>query len=340
MVPRLVPGIAVLLVAGAASADEISLQLKWVTQAQFAGYYAAEANGYYRDLDLDVTILPGGPDISPPQVIAGRGADVMVDWMPSALAARERGVPLVNIAQVFQDSGLRLVCRTDSGIATSADFPGHNIAVWFAGNEYPFLAWMNKLGYSVSGSTPDITLMRQGFNIDPLLTKDADCIAGMSYNEGFTIPAAGLTDADVKWFSYDEAGVGVLEDGLYVLEDDLADPAKVDRFARFLAASLAGWRWAAAHGPETVEILLEADPSGMLAADYQTFMMAEVARLVFPPRDPQLGFLDPADYERTVAVLLGSGSEPVITKAPEGAWSHVVWEAAQPYLQTLETAQR
>ena len=133
------------MASGAHAADKVTLQLKWVTQAQFAGYYVAAAKGYYKDAGLDVTIKPGGPDIAPPQVIAGGGADVVVDWMPSALASREKGVPLVNIAQTFKQSGLELTCRKDSGIKTPADFKGKTLGVWFGGNEYPFLAWMAKL---------------------------------------------------------------------------------------------------------------------------------------------------------------------------------------------------
>jgi len=131
----------------ARAADRLTLQLKWVAQAQFAGYYVAQAKGYYKAAGLDVTIKPGGPDINPSQVMAGGGADVDIDWMPSALAAREKGVPLVNIAQVYQKSGLELTCRKDSGVKSPADFKGKTLGVWFAGNEYPFLAWMSRLNY-------------------------------------------------------------------------------------------------------------------------------------------------------------------------------------------------
>ena len=120
----------------------MTLQLKWVTQAQFAGYYVAKDKGFYEEDGLDVTIKPGGPDIAPTQVIAGGGADVIVDWMPSALAAREKGVPLVNIAQPFKRSGMMLTCRKETGIKTPADFTGKTLGVWFFGNEYPFLSWM------------------------------------------------------------------------------------------------------------------------------------------------------------------------------------------------------
>src|SRR5689334_24688307 len=130
----------------AQAADSVTIQLKWVAQAQFAGYFVAKEKGFYKDAGLDVTIKAGGPDVAPPQVIAGGGADVVVDWMPSALASREKGVQLVNIAQFFQKSGMMLTCRKDAGIKTPADFKDQTLGVWFGGNEYPFLNWMNKLG--------------------------------------------------------------------------------------------------------------------------------------------------------------------------------------------------
>src|ERR1700690_3478118 len=111
----------------AQAADPLTLQLKWVAQAQFAGYYVAAAKGYYKAAGLDVTIKPGGPDINPSQVIAGGGADVVVDWMPSALAAREKGVKLVNIAQPFKKSGLELTCRKETGVTKPADFKGKTL---------------------------------------------------------------------------------------------------------------------------------------------------------------------------------------------------------------------
>jgi len=128
------------------AADKVTLQLKWVTQAQFAGYYVAADKGFYEEEGLDVEIKPGGPDIAPAQVLAGGGADVVIDWMPSALATREKGVPMVNIAQPFKSSGMMLTCRKDTGITSPADFPGKTLGVWFFGNEYPFLSWMSKLG--------------------------------------------------------------------------------------------------------------------------------------------------------------------------------------------------
>ena len=159
------------MATGAQAGDPVTLQLKWVTQGQFAGYYVAAAKGYYTEEGLDVTILPGGPDVAPTQVLAGGGADVVVDWMPSALAAREKGVPLVNIAQPFKSSGMELTCLKESGVVTPADFHDKTLGVWFGGNEYPFLNWMNKLGLKTDGSAGGVTVLKQGFNVDPLLQK-------------------------------------------------------------------------------------------------------------------------------------------------------------------------
>ena len=182
---------AILAVGAAHAADKVTLQLKWVTQAQFAGYYVAKDKGYYKDEGLDVTIKPGGPDVAPEQVLAGGGADVVVDWMPAALAAREKGAAMVNIAQPFKHSGLELTCRADTGIKTPADLKDRTLGVWFYGNEYPFLNWMGKLGYKTDGSPGGVKVLKQGFNVDPLLQKQADCISTMTYNEYWQVIDAG-----------------------------------------------------------------------------------------------------------------------------------------------------
>jgi NitT/TauT family transport system substrate-binding protein len=320
---------ALLLGGGAAqAANELTLQLKWVTQAQFAGYYVAKDKGFYDEVDLDVTILPGGPDIAPPQVIAGGGADVIVEWMPAALASREKGVPLVNIAQVFDRSGMMLTCLKETGIETPEDFPGHTLGVWFFGNEYPFLSWMSQLGIPTEGGADGVTVLKQGFNVDPLLQKQADCISTMTYNEYWQVIDAGLTPEDLVVFPYEDQGVATLEDGLYVLESSLDDEAMVDKLARFLQASVKGWEYAAEHPDEAADIVLENDETGAQTEKHQRRMMGEINKLV-GTGEQGIGYLDPADYQRTVDVLLAGGSDPVISKAPEGAWSHKVWEAMQ-----------
>jgi len=317
-------GLAMSLLAGTAlAADKLTLQLKWVTQGQFAGYYVAKDKGFYEEEGLDVEIKPGGPDVAPPQVIAGGGADVIVDWMPSALATREKGVPLVNIAQPFKRSGMMLTCRKETGITKPEDFKGKTLGVWFGGNEYPFLSWMNHLGIKTDGGPEGVTVLKQGFNVDPLIQKQADCISTMTYNEYWQVIDAGIPEDQLVVFKYEDQGVATLEDGLYVLEKSLDDPAMVDKLARFVKASMKGWDYARENPDEAAEIVLDNDASGAQTEKHQKRMVREINKLT----EGSDGKLDVAAAERTVDTLMSGGSDPVITKKPEGAWTTKVMDA-------------
>ena len=305
--------------------DDLTLQLKWVTQAQFAGYYVALENGYYEDEGLNVTIKPGGPDIAPTQVIAGGGADVTVEWMPAALAAREKGLPLVNIAQPFKSSGMMLTCRKDAGVATTDDFRGKTLGVWFFGNEFPFLSWMSQLGIPTEGGSDGVEVLKQGFNVDPILQGQAACISTMTYNEYWQVIDAGLGVEDLVVFKYEDQGVATLEDGLYVLEDKLSDPGEVDKLVRFVRASMKGWKHAEDNPDEAALIVLDHDETGAQTERHQKRMMGEIAKLTAGSN----GALVPADFQRTVDTLLAGGSDPVITADPgDSAWTHVITDAA------------
>ena len=176
--------IASLVLGGRAqAADNLTLQLKWVTQAQFAGYYVAQAKGFYKGRRAQRDDQAGR---TRHRSLAGSGRrrrrrDRRVD--AGRPRGARKGVPEVNIAQVYQRSGLELTCRKDSGVRTPADFKGKTLGVWFAGNEYPFLSWMSKLGYKTDGGPSGVTVLKQGFNVDPLLQKQAACISTMTYNE-------------------------------------------------------------------------------------------------------------------------------------------------------------
>ena len=316
--------LASLIASGAQAADDVTLQLKWVTQAQFAGYYVAKAKGFYDEEGLNVTIKPGGPDIAPSQVIAGGGADVVVDWMPSALAAREKGLPLVNIAQPFAASGMMLTCLKETGIKAPADFADKTLGVWFYGNEYPFLSWMSQLGLKTDGSAGGVTVLKQGFNVDPLLQKQAACISTMTYNEYWQVIEAGVSADDLVTFKYQDEGVATLEDGLYVMEEKLADPAFADKMVRFVRASMKGWKYAEANSDEAAMIVLDNDETGAQTEEHQKRMMGEIAKLTAGSN----GALDVAAAEKTVATLMAGGSDPVITKTPVGAWTSVITDKA------------
>jgi NitT/TauT family transport system substrate-binding protein len=319
--------VAALAASGAWAQDSVRMQLKWVTQAQFAGYYVAEAKGLLRRGEPRRHDPSGRPDIAPEQVIAGGGADVITTWMPAALAARERGVSLVNIAQPFKSQGLSFVCRKDMGVETTDDFPGKTLGVWFFGNEYPFYAWMAKLGLATDGSEGGVEVLKQAFDVEALLNGSAACISVMTYNEYGQVLDAGLSPDELSFFSYADQGVRVMEDGLYVLEENLADPAFKDKMVRFVRATMKGWKYAEENPEEAAQIVVDADQTGLQTLEHQTYMMGEVAKLTAGSN----GALDPADFEATVEALLAAVSpeNPAITKAPEGtAWTHDITDAA------------
>jgi NitT/TauT family transport system substrate-binding protein len=305
-------------------ANKVTIQLKWVTQAQFAGYYVAQDKDFYAEEGLNVIIKPGGPDIAPAQVLAGGGADVMVDWMPSALAAREKGLPLVNIAQPFKSSGMMLTCRKDMGVNTTADLKGKTLGVWFYGNEYPFLSWMSRLGYKTDGSSDGVTVLKQGWGVEPLTEGQAACVSTMSYNEYWVVRDAGYAPEQLTVFKYEKEGAATLEDGLYVHEKNMSDPVFKDKMVRFVRASMKGWKYAEENPKEAAMIILDNDDAGVQTEKHQLRMMGEVAKLTAGSN----GALNPADYERTVKVLMSGASDPVITKMPSGAWTHEITNAA------------
>jgi len=298
------------------AADKVTLQLKWVAQGQFGGYFVAKDKGFYDEEGLDVDIKPGGPDIAPEQVIAGGGADVIVTWMAAALSARDKGVSLVNIAQPYAKSGLELICPKDGPVKTEADFKGHTLGVWFFGNEYPFYAWMHKLGYSTEGGPDGVTVLKQSFDVQPLVQKQADCISVMTYNEYWQAIDAGFKPEDLIVFNYSALGNDLLEDGLYVMQDKLKDPAFKDKMVRFVRASMKGWKYAVEHPDEAAEAVMDA---GGQDENHQKRMMGEVAKLIGD------GKLDKALYERTAKALL---DQKIITKEPEGAYTTEITDAA------------
>ena len=316
-------GAAVAVGGPAAAQTAVKFSLDFKYEGPSAPFLIGLDKGYYKAEGLDVTIKPGGPDVAPEQVIAGGGADVVVDWMPAALAAREKGAAMVNIAQPFKHSGLELTCRADTGIKSPEDLKGRTLGVWFYGNEYPFLNWMGKLKFPTDGSPAGVKVVKQGFNVDPLLQKQADCISTMTYNEYWQVIDGGYKPSQLVVFKYEDEGVATLEDGLYIVESKLKDPAFVARMAKFVKASMKGWDYARKNPDEAAKIVLAADTTGAQTEKHQKRMMGEIAKLLTTGD----GKLDPADYDRTVATLMTGGSDPVITKKPTGAWTNKIYDA-------------
>ena len=328
MVAVIVAAVAIFAYQSAQVPGKLTLQLKWVTQAQFAGYYVAKDKGFYDEVGLDVTIKAGGPDINPSQVIAGGGADVVLDWMPSALATREKGVPLVNIAQVFQKSGMELTCRKDTRHPSAGGLQGQDPRrlVRRQRVSVPVLDEQARPRRPRAAPTAS-TVLKQGFNVDPLLQKQADCISTMTYNEYWQVIDAGL-QPDRTWSSSSTRTRASPRSRTASIRSRRTSRTRrwSDKLARFVKASMKGWDWAVANPDEAAMIVLKNDETGAQTEKHQKRMMGEIAKLVGKPEGHRLsrrGRLSP-DGEDPDGRRLRSRDQ----QGAEGAWTHDVFDKA------------
>lgn len=306
--------------------DKVTLQLKWVAQAQFAGYYAALEQGFYKEEGVDVTIQPGGPDIAPEQVVASGQAEFGIDWLASLLSVREQGTPLVNIAQIFTTGGMRELSWKDNNITSPADLKGKKVAVWFFGNEYNLLATLNKYGIDKDN---DLELLSQPFDMNLLLNREVDAAAAMTYNELYQVLSAGHTIDELNIIDFNEEGTAMLEDGIFASEEWLADDKNKEIAARFLRASFKGWEFCRDNVEACVDIVLKNDASGVMTRDAQEWQMNEINKLIWGDpinKDTKIGYMDPALFQRTADTALQF--EVIQEPASEDAYTHEIWEKA------------
>ena len=317
-----------------AKLDKVTLQLKWVTQAQFAGYYAALAKGYYKAAGLDVTLKQGGPDIIPEQVVASGQAQFGVDWLPSLLAARDKGTDLVNIAQVFSRSGMTQLTWKSSGITTIADMKGKKVANWLGGNEFELFAALVKNGMDPEHNK-GVTIVQQPFDMNLFLQQKVDSASAMTYNELAQVlesknPKTGklYTLADLNVLKMQNVGTGMLEDGVFTNGSWIKSAANQDIAKRFLKASFQGWIYCRDHESACVQIVLKNGPT--LGAGHQTWQLNEINKLIWPNADG-IGLMDKAAYGRTAQI---AQQFKVIKKAPSGAYRTDLAAAADQALRS------
>jgi NitT/TauT family transport system substrate-binding protein len=284
-------------------ADKVTLQLKWVTQAQFAGYYAALEQGFYEDEGLDVTIQPGGPDIVPEQVVLGGQAEFGINWLDNTLATRDQGGQIVNIAQVFARSGMTEITWKDTGLDTITDLRGKKVGVWLGGNEHKLFAALTKNGIDPQ---KDTQIVAQPFDMNLFLNREVDAAAAMTYNELAQVLEAENPDTgelyqldDLNVFLMSELGTGALEDGIFVNEDWIADEANQDIATRFLKASFKGWIHCRDNPDECVQYVLDAGPT--LGEGHQAWQMNEINALIWP-NETGIGIMNPDDFETTATI--------------------------------------
>jgi NitT/TauT family transport system substrate-binding protein len=304
------------------SIDEVSLQLQWVTQAQFAGYFAAQDQGFNERYCLDVTLIEAGIEVPPQQVLANGEVDYAIAWVPKALATREAGADIVNVAQIFQRSGTLQVSFVDAGITEPADFAGKKIGNWGYGNEYEVFAAMGQAGLDPA---TDVENVAQQFDMVALLDGDIDAAEAMTYNEYAQVleaenPETGelYQPEDLNVISYEEIGVGMLQDAIWADGQRLADDeAYQDITTRFLAASMEGWAYCRDNPEECRDIVVAAGST--LGNSHQLWQMNEVNKLIWPSENG-IGYIDQDAWDQTVAISLDTPNldgETIITAAPD-----------------------
>ncbi|OME35090.1 ABC transporter substrate-binding protein [Paenibacillus sp. FSL E2-0274] len=310
----------------AADPVTVKLQLKWVPQAQFAGYFVAQDKGYYKEEGLDVEILPGGPDIVPEQQVAGGSADIGVGWVASLLPSLEEGMPLVQIAQIYQKSGLVLVSKKSAGINSAADLKGKKVGNWMGGNEFELLALFDKYKFDPN---KDLSFTKQGFTMDQFLGDQIDAASAMTYNEYQVVLESGIKAEDLNVIDMNTEGVAMLEDNLFANKEWLAE--NKETAAKFVRASLKGWKDAIADPAAAVDSVMKQAEDGSTTKEHQLTMMTEVAKLILPEGfdSAKMGYTDVAAFQQTADISLKFGviKEPV--KVDEAYTNEIVEMAAK-----------
>jgi NitT/TauT family transport system substrate-binding protein len=333
-------------VAAAASAAEecaelkpVKLQLQWVTQAQFAGYFAAVDQGFYKAQCLDVEVLEGGVDIVPQTQLATGAADYAISWVPKALASREQGANIVNVAQIFERSGTLQVSWKDSAIAGSADLKGKKVGNWGFGNEFELFAGMTKAGIDPA---KDVTLVQQNFDMQALLKKEIDAAQAMIYNEYAQLleakgPDGKLYTADqFSVINWNDEGTAMLQDAIWANGDKLADAAYADQTQRFINASIQGWVFCRDNAAKCVDIVV--GKGSKLGKSHQEWQMNEINKLIWPSTGG-VGMINQAQWDQTLKVAAetkNAEGATVLTKPVDASAfnndfvkkSHEAWKAA------------
>lgn len=306
---------------GADGLTPVKLQLQWFTQAQFAGYIAAVEQGFYEDEGLDVEIVEGGVDIVPQSVLADGSVDYAIAWVPKALASREQGAGITDVAQIFQRSGTLQVAFKDAGITSAADLKGKKVGNWGFGNEFELFAGMTEAGLDPA---TDVTLVQQQFDMNALLSGEIDAAQAMTYNEYAQVleaenPETGelYQPEDFTVVDWNDEGTAMLQDAIWANTERLAsDEEYEETTVKFLKASLEGWIWVRDNPQEARDLVVAA--GSQLGASHQLWQVNEVNKLVWPSPGG-IGVIDESAWARTVDIALHTKNDQgatVITSEP------------------------
>jgi NitT/TauT family transport system substrate-binding protein len=275
----------------------VSLQLQWVTQAQFAGYYVALDKGWYREEGIDLTIKPGGPDMVPVDLVAAGTRDFGTTLLADLCVAIQRGSPVISIGQIQQANGIILIAKKSSGIKHPKDFVGKRVGVWLGSWEAQFNALLAKEKID----SQDVKVVSQGWSMEPFIKDDLDVASAMIYNEYHVVLESGMKPDDLNIIDYTDYALGFPGDVLFTSHRMIEKHAGM--CVRVLRASLRGWQYAIDHPEEAADIVLKHDESGVQTRLHQLSMMKEMTELIRVTGRP-LGYTDQATVQRMIDVLL------------------------------------
>lgn len=300
----------------------VTLNLQWVTQAQFAGYYVALDKGWYLEEGIELTIRPGGPDISSINSVRTGTAQFGTSLLADIIVANEKTNDLVSIAQIQQSNGLLLIAKKESGIQQPKDFVGKKVGVWLGNWEAQFDALIAKESIGAN----DFTLVSQGFSMDSFINGELDVASAMIYNEYYSVLESGISADDITVINYADYGLDFPGDVLFTSAKITQE--NPDLCARMVRASLRGWQYAIENPEEAVDIVLKYDRSGVQTREHQLAMMREISKLVQVGIRP-IGYTDRADVRRTIDTLF---TYQVLTTTfdPDKIFTNDFWEQAQP----------
>ncbi len=298
---------------------KIKLQLQWVAQAQFAGYYAAVAEGYYKDEGLDVEIVEGGPDIVPIDSLTAGDVDYAISWVPKVLGSIEAGAGVTDVAQIFERSATTQISFKDKDITSPSDLKGKKVGSWGYGNEWELFAGMQKDSVGVK----DISLVQQAFDMNGFLAGDIDAAQAMTYNEYAQVletknPKTGklFQPEDLNVINWNDVGTAMLQDAVWAPSDKLEDADFADQTTKFIKASIKGWIYVRDHPEESAQLVTTA--GSKLGQSHQLWMTNEVNKLIWPST-AGIGMVNEDAWKQTVDIALGTKNEQgktIITKEP------------------------
>ena len=316
--------LALLVLLSAASAQDelvdVVFQSKWFPQAQFAGYFVAIDQGFYEEEGLSVTVLDGG-NVNPTVQVASGNADFGTDWIANMLVQRDQGLEVVQIAQIYQASGYRLVALEGGDIETFDDLAGNTVGVWGFGNEFVTQAIFDVLGFTSNldptVTNPDVEAVVYAFDPALVFPDQVDAASAMTYNELDQIVGLGYPLDDLVVLDPSEIDAALLEDLIFTRPEVLASDdfkgsgmSGAEVAERFVRASIRGWEYAIENPEEAVFIVLgycgdTCSGSGSTQSPliHQSWQMARVAELVKPTPDTVVGAIDRNDWERSVELL-------------------------------------